>query len=65
MGCELDFGGVSEAGRENGNENFAARVERRGREPARGAIAAIADGVGAAGNGPEAAQTTVRTLLSD
>ena len=65
MGCELDFGGVSEAGCENGNENFAARVERRGREPARGAIAAIADGVSADGNAREAAQTTVRTLLSD
>jgi len=65
MSFELDFGCVSQAGRKDGNEDFAALVEGRGRDHARGAIAALADGVSAGGNGREAAQTTVRTLLSD
>ena len=65
MSFELDFGCVSQAGRKEGNEDFAALVEGQGRDHARGAIAALADGVSAGGNGREAAQTTVRTLLSD
>lgn len=65
MSFELDFGCVSQAGRKEGNEDFAALVEGRGRDLPRGAIAALADGVSAGGNGREAAQTTVRTLLSD
>ncbi len=65
MSFELDFGCISQVGRKEVNEDFAALVEGRGRDQARGAIAAIADGVSAGGNGREAAQTTVRTLLSD
>ena len=65
MSFELDFGCVSQAGRKEGNEDFAALVEGRGRDLPRGVIAALADGVSAGGNGREAAQTTVRTLLSD
>ena len=65
MSFELDFGQVSLQGRKDINEDFAALVEGRGHERARGAIAAIADGVSTGGKGREAAQTTVNTLVND
>ncbi|CAN7545824.1 protein kinase domain-containing protein [Acidovorax sp. LjRoot194] len=65
MSFELDFGYTSEAGRKPLNEDFAALVAGQGRDRERGAIAAIADGVSTGGNGREAAQTTVNTLVND
>jgi serine/threonine protein phosphatase PrpC len=65
MSFELDFGHTSQAGRKALNEDFAALVSGQGRERERGAIAAIADGVSTGGNGREAAQTTVNTLVND
>ncbi|MBV7453708.1 bifunctional protein-serine/threonine kinase/phosphatase [Acidovorax sp. sif1233] len=65
MSFELDFGYTSQAGRKALNEDFAALVSGQGRERERGAIAAIADGVSTGGNGREAAQTTVNTLVND
>ena len=65
MSFELDFGQSSEAGRKELNEDFAALVSGQGRDRDRGAIAAIADGVSTGGNGREAAQTTVNTLVND
>ncbi len=62
MSFELDFGQTSLAGRKDINEDFAALVEGQGRDRERGAIAAIADGVSAGGNGREAAQTTVKKV---
>ncbi|MFY3383193.1 protein kinase domain-containing protein [Paracidovorax sp. MALMAid1276] len=65
MSFELDHGLTSQAGRKEVNEDFAALVAGQGRERERGCVAAIADGVSAGGNGREAAQTTVNTLMSD
>lgn len=65
MSFELDFGHTSEAGRKALNEDFAALVVGQGRDRERGAIAAVADGVSTGGNGREAAQTTVNTLVND
>ena len=65
MSFELDFGQVSLQGRKDINEDFAALVEGRGHERARGAIAAIADGVSTGGHGREAAQTSVNALVTD
>ena len=65
MSFELDTGYTSQAGRKALNEDFAAVVQGQGRDRDRGAIAAIADGVTMGGNGREAAQTTVNTLVND
>ena len=65
MSFELDFGHISEAGRKALNEDFAALVAGQGRDRERGAIAAVADGVSTGGNGREAAQTTVNTVVND
>lgn len=65
MSFELDYGQTSLAGRKDVNEDFAALVVGQGRDRDRGAIAAVADGVSTGGNGREAAQTTVHTLVSD
>ncbi|WP_010460004.1 bifunctional protein-serine/threonine kinase/phosphatase [Acidovorax radicis] len=65
MSFELDFGHASQAGRNELNEDFAALVQGQGRDRERGAIAAIADGVSTGGNGREAAQTSVNTLVND
>ena len=65
MTFELDFGHTSQAGRKEVNEDFAALVLGQGRDRERGAIAAIADGVSTGGNGREAAQTSVNTLVND
>jgi serine/threonine protein phosphatase PrpC len=47
------------------NEDFAAAVRAGAQEPGRGLIAAVADGVSAGGQGREAAQTTVMSLMQD
>ncbi len=65
MSFDLEFGFVSLPGRKSENEDFAALVSGQGHEQARGAIAAIADGVSTGGFGREAAQTTVTTLVRD
>ena len=65
MSFELDCGCSSETGRKALNEDFAGLLLGQGRDRERGAIAAIADGVSAGGNGREAAQTTVNTLVND
>ncbi len=65
MSFELDIGHTSQAGRNEVNEDFAALLQGQGRDRERGAIAAIADGVSTGGNGREAAQTTVNTLVND
>ena len=65
MTFELDFGHTSQAGRKEVNEDFAALVLGQARDRERGAIAAIADGVSTGGNGREAAQTSVNTLVND
>jgi serine/threonine protein phosphatase PrpC len=62
---DLEFGFVSLPGRKSENEDFAALLVGQGHEQARGAIAAIADGVSTGGFGREAAQTTVTTLVRD
>lgn len=65
MSFELDYGQTSLAGRKDVNEDFAALVVGQGRDRDRGTVAAIADGVSTGGNGREAAQTTVHTLVND
>ncbi|MEF7616308.1 bifunctional protein-serine/threonine kinase/phosphatase [Aquincola sp. MAHUQ-54] len=61
MSFDVDIGLASECGRRRSNEDFAG--VRRG-DPL-GLIAAVADGVSTGGGGQEAAQTLVRSLLSD
>ena len=61
MSFDVDIGYASRRGQREANEDFAAAL----REPGRGLIAAIADGVSAGGQGSLAAQTTVMSLLSD
>src|SRR3989338_7801163 len=65
MTFELDFGHASQAGRKEVNEDFAALVLGQARDRERGAIAAIADRKNTGGNGREAAQTSVNTLVND
>ena len=65
MAFELDIGFTSLAGKKPINEDFcAAMLPEPGRE-ALGAICAIADGVSTGGQGKEAAQTTVMSLVHD
>ncbi len=65
MAFELDIGYTSLAGKKDVNEDFcAAMLPEAGRESF-GAICAIADGVSAGGQGKEAAQTTVMSLVRD
>lgn len=61
MSFDVDIGHASRRGAREHNEDFAGAL----REPGRGLIAAIADGVSAGGRGREAAQTTVMGLLAD
>jgi serine/threonine protein phosphatase PrpC len=58
---DVDIGHASRRGPREDNEDFAGAL----REPGRGLIAAIADGVSSGGRGREAAQTTVMGLLAD
>ena len=61
MSFDVDIGYSSERGQRERNEDFVAATT----DPARGLIAAVADGVSAGGRGLEAAQTTVRSLVND
>jgi serine/threonine protein phosphatase PrpC len=58
---DVDIGHTSRRGTRENNEDFAGAM----REPGRGLVAAIADGVSTGGHGLEAAQTTVMGLLAD
>jgi serine/threonine protein phosphatase PrpC len=65
MAFEIDIGYTSLPGKKDINEDFcAAMLPEPGRESF-GAICAIADGVSAGGQGKEAAQTTVMSLVRD
>jgi serine/threonine protein phosphatase PrpC len=65
MAFEIDIGYTSNPGKKDINEDFcAAMLPEPGRESF-GAICAIADGVSAGGQGKEAAQTTVMSLVRD
>lgn len=61
MSFDVDIGHASRRGTREHNEDFAAAL----REPGRGLVAAIADGVSGGGRGREAAQTTVMSLVAD
>ena len=65
MSFELDIGFTSLAGKKAVNEDFAAAMLPEPGGEAKGAIAAIADGVSTGGMGKEAAQTTVTSLVRD
>ena len=61
MSFEVDVGHASRRGARERNEDCAGAW----REPGRGLVAAIADGVAAGGQGAMAAQTAVRCVLDD
>ncbi|HWH75241.1 MAG TPA: bifunctional protein-serine/threonine kinase/phosphatase [Methylibium sp.] len=61
MSFDVEIGHASRRGTREHNEDFAGAL----REPGRGLVAAIADGVSSGGRGREAAQTTVMGLLAD
>ena len=61
MSFDVEIGHASRRGTREHNEDFAGAL----REPGRGLVAAIADGVSSGGRGREAAQTTVMSLLAD
>ncbi|HSV69101.1 MAG TPA: protein kinase [Methylibium sp.] len=61
MSFDVEIGHASRRGTREHNEDFAGAL----REPGRGLVAAIADGVSGGGRGREAAQTTVMSLLAD
>lgn len=61
MSFDVDIGHGSERGQRECNEDFVAATT----DPARGLVAAVADGVSSGGRGLEAAQTTVMSLVSD
>lgn len=61
MSFDVEIGHASQRGSRAHNEDFAGAL----REPGRGLVAAIADGVSGGGRGREAAQTTVMGLLAD
>lgn len=65
MSFEIDIGLASEQGQRERNEDFVGVQRAAAHEAERGWIAALADGVGSAGAGRMAAQTTVRSLLND
>lgn len=65
MRFEVDIGLSSERGRRDRNEDFAAVQAPAAHERERGYVCALADGVGGAGEGLMAAQTTVRALMQD
>jgi serine/threonine protein phosphatase PrpC len=65
MAFQLDIGFTSLAGSKEINEDFCAAMLPEPGGDAKGAIAAIADGVSTGGMGKEAAQTTVTSLVRD
>ena len=65
MAFQIDIGFTSLAGSKDINEDFCAAMLPEAGNEAKGAIAAIADGVSTGGMGREAAQTTVTSLVLD
>jgi serine/threonine protein phosphatase PrpC len=65
MAFQIDIGFTSLAGSKEINEDFCAAMLPEPGNEAKGAIAAIADGVSTGGMGREAAQTTVTSLVRD
>lgn len=65
MSFELDVGHASQRGPRSVQEDHAGVAMPAAHEEGRGVIAAIADGVSTGGLGQEAAQSTVRALLTD
>ncbi len=65
MSFQVDVGQASQRGLRAHNEDFCAALPAPRSEPARGLIAAIADGVSAGGQGRAAAQTAVISLVQD
>lgn len=65
MAFQIDIGFTSLAGGKEINEDFCAAMLPEPGNEAKGAIAAIADGVSTGGMGREAAQTTVTSLVRD
>jgi serine/threonine protein phosphatase PrpC len=65
MAFQIDIGFTSLTGNKEINEDFCAAMLPEPGNEAKGAIAAIADGVSTGGMGREAAQTTVTSLVRD
>ncbi len=65
MAFQIDIGFTSLAGGKEINEDFCAAMLPEPGNEAKGAIAAIGDGVSTGGMGREAAQTTVTSLVRD
>ena len=66
MSLDIITGHASLAGPRERNEDFCATVTPEGRElETKGALLAVADGVSGNSGGREAAEYTVRGLLSD
>ena len=65
MSFDVDIGHASLRGPREVNEDFGGAVRAAGADASRGLIAALADGVSSGGQGLEAAQTTVMSLLAD
>ena len=65
MSFEVDIGWTSAKGPCERNEDFAAAVRPAPQDEMRGLIAAVADGVSTGGQGLEASQTTVMSLMQD
>lgn len=65
MSFQVDVGQASQRGLRAHNEDFAAALPAPRSDPARGLIAALADGVSAGGQGRAAAQTAVISLVQD
>jgi serine/threonine protein phosphatase PrpC len=65
MSFDVEIGHFSHKGPRAANEDFAAAMRPAPQDESRGCIAAIADGVSGGGNGLEAAQTTVMSVVND
>jgi serine/threonine protein phosphatase PrpC len=65
MAFDIDIGFISHAGARTRNEDFCGALLPHATQTGMGAIAAIADGVSQGGEGREAAQTTVISVLRD
>lgn len=66
MPLNIALGYASETGRRERNEDFCGIVTPEGEQlDTKGIVTAVADGVGGGGGGREAAEYTVRGLLSD
>jgi serine/threonine protein phosphatase PrpC len=65
MAFDIDIGYTSLTGKKPVNEDFCAAMLPDAGQASLGAICAIADGVSTGGDGKEAAQTTVMSLVRD